>query len=104
MTDEHPIDALEQAFTEYVANKAPADVVRGPGLTRDALLGLDLLAANKAIITWPGEVLTDPDGLPIAVGESRTEEATVAGVVVSRRELESAGLTEADVPHLTVLG
>lgn len=84
-------------------DRPPRDVVPpGPGPSRETLLAMNDAVGTVVEQVIPGEVLVDLDGVPVAVEPSRTETSVFGGATVTRADLDRAGLTEADVPCLTV--
>lgn len=81
----------------------PRDIVPGPGLTRDDVLRMNAMTGKPVTATYPGDVITDVDGIPIGVQPSRTEEITFGGVALTRRQLADLDLTPEDVPNVHVL-
>jgi WhiB family redox-sensing transcriptional regulator len=82
----------------------PADIVdRGAarGLTRETLLRQNELVGWR-VVDRPGEILVDPDGLPVGVGQSERI-LTYATTAVTSSRLAALGLKPADVPNLTVM-
>ena len=103
MNEERDFNDLAAVIRDGMANRPPKDTVPSQGATRDALLALDRIVAGSRIdAVIPPEISTDDTGLPTGVGEHT--HARVAGAIVTRGRLERAGLTEADVPHLTIVG
>jgi hypothetical protein len=82
----------------------PRDIVPGSGLDRDTLLHQNAMVSDIAReVTIPGEVIEDVDGNIIGMTASRTEHVSFGGAVVTRAQLDAAGLTPEDVPNLHVL-
>lgn len=96
--DEYHIDNLRDAIADYFANKPQEDTVPHKGLTRQALLELDALAATGRTV-----VETEPEIHSGGVGATTVAELTVAAVIVTRAEVTNAGLTPADLPHLRII-
>lgn len=71
--------------------------------SREALLRLN--AAVDAQVAYQGdpELLEDAEGRPLAFLPAPQVGAFIAGVIVTRGELDAAGLTPGDVPNLTVI-
>jgi hypothetical protein len=78
----------------------PPDVVRPRGLTVEALHRMNASADADAVVTVSGEILTDPDGVPVGVGPSVKTTAVCSGITVSRRELDRLGVTEDQFPNI----
>ena len=102
--DDETRDFLRHLFDK--AEAVPSDVVpvtkATPAEMRAHYLHMNEIAGTWVEFTTPGEVILDPDGMPIGVGESRTELAYHGGVVVTRAELEATGLTPEDVPNVRI--
>ncbi|WML63204.1 hypothetical protein [Rhodococcus sp. AH-ZY2] len=81
----------------------PRDVVPGSGLTREDVLRMDAMTGRAVTATYPGQVLTDLDGVPIGVEPSRTEQITFGGVALTLRQLAELDLTPEDVPNVRIL-
>lgn len=81
---------------------APEDIVPRAGLDRETILKLNTIALQHATYHVPGELLEDVDGLPLGVGPSTTEPVTIARPVITRTELENAGLTEEEIPNIRI--
>lgn len=94
-------------MSDYLHNpfhdRPPEDIVPR-GLTREALERLNDLTGTEVTYTEPGEVITDPDGLPIGVGPSRTTSATVAAPVITRAEADRLGITPEEFPNIHIQG
>ncbi len=78
---------------------APSDVVPPKGITADVIRALDSAQHHPVTITFPGDVLTDPNGLPVGMTEPRTVSATLTARV-SRDDLTRNGLTPTEVPNV----
>lgn len=78
----------------------PADVVPRPPLTLGTLRRLNDLAGQHVTVTTPGQVIEDADGIPIGVEPSATTEATMAGAVFTRAELDRLGGHPDNFPNL----
>ncbi|MBU3749818.1 MAG: hypothetical protein FGM52_05105 [Mycobacterium sp.] len=102
MSREHHFNQLREAVAEHFATKPPADVVPHEGLTRDALLGLNLLAGSGRLVTVQDGALR-VDGNTVAVSGPEVYTDHVSAPVVTRAAVERAGLTPADVPNLWVV-
>ena len=105
------IDDDDQDARDYVRHlfrsareSVPADVVPSSGLTREDLLRQNDAAGTWVAVTTPGELLFDPDGMPIGVGEAETVPTNVGSTTVTRAQLEQLGLTEQEVPNVHILG
>lgn len=83
--------------------KGPRDVVPGSGLTREDILAMDEAIGTRVNVQTPGEVLCDVDGIPTAVEPTRHRTASLAGVVLTSRDLQRVGLTPEDVPNISVV-
>lgn len=84
-------------------DEIPRDVVPGSGPTREDLLRQNEIAETWQEVTTPGEMTVDVDGLPTGFGPPTTEHVYVGSSVITRSQLKGAGLTEKDVPNLTVI-
>lgn len=105
MPDHDPTDE-ERAFVRDLFNPdgaPPADVVRGPGPTREDYLRWNDSVGKGTQVTQPGEPVLDVDGIPIAMPPTETVDVYLGGVVVTTAELARVGLTPDDVPNLRVL-
>jgi len=80
-------------------NEIPEDIVPRAGLTLETLRRLNDTAGQPLTLTEPGEVLLDPDGLPIGVGPSTTSTVTMSGVF-PRAQLDQLGGDPDDFPNL----
>lgn len=85
----------------------PEDIVPRPERTRaekrEHLLALNDAAGTVGTFTHPPRVHFDVDGLPNGIEPPVTEPTWIGSAVIARHELEAAGLTEDDVPKLTVV-
>lgn len=72
-------------------------------LTRNQLLELNAAVNRPVTVKEPGEVLTDLDGTPTAVGPTTKSEASIFGAIVSTGEVAAAGLTPTDLPNLRII-
>lgn len=62
---------------------APRDIVQPTRLTLEDLTEMNRLAAGEVVtITEPPEVLLDPDGWPIGVGEATEREGIFTGATI----------------------
>ena len=86
-------------------HRPPRDVIPPPPPSREDILRWNaaMAAGTTMNISEPGEILTDPDGVPIGVGPSSTTRETIGCMPVYRDQLAAAGLTEDDVPNLTII-
>lgn len=75
----------------------PRDIVRGPGLTREALKRMNDMTGTVVDYTTPGEVLLDMDGMPNGVGPSTTSRSYFGGVAITPRDVERLGLTDEEL-------
>ena len=99
--DEQMRDYVRRLFGD--ADRPPADVVPGEGPTRADYLRWNGATGKPSTGTRPGEVLLDPDGIPIGVGPSTEQTVIFGGVAVTRSELARVDLTPEDVPNLHLL-
>ena len=81
----------------------PPDRVRGPGLTREALLRMNDAVDQFVTVSTSGELLEDVDGRPLGVGPTRVENGIFGGVTVTRADLDRLGLTAEEVPNVRVI-
>jgi hypothetical protein len=81
-------------------NRPPPDRVPPPGITLDLLRRLDDMVGRAVTVAEPGEVLTDPDGLPIGVGPNRQTVATMGRATFLLAELRALGGDPSDYPNL----
>lgn len=103
--DERDLDDIRDAIEQHFANKPPQDRVPRKGLDRDTLLKLDaMVAGQRTRFRQDGELLDDGDGNPLTVTDPQYTDATVAGVIVTRRQLDAAGVLPGEVPHIRVIG
>lgn len=81
----------------------PEDVVPQTGVTATVVRQLDaeLAATRQLTITFPGDVLCDPLGVPIGVEPATTVTAT-GNVRISRTELNQTGLTQEEIPNVRI--
>ncbi len=84
-------------------HRPPRDVVPPPPPSREDILRWNDIVGTTMNIREPGEILTDPDGVPIGVGPTSTTRDTIGSMPVYRDQLAAAGLTEDDVPNLTII-
>lgn len=83
-----------RAWVRHVfGDPAPRDVVPGDGLTVQALDRMNAAVGKAGTGTVPGQVVCDPDGLPIGVGPSRTVTGEIGPAVVSSTDLDRLGLS-----------
>lgn len=80
-------DETRAWLEDLLGDPAPADVVGGRELSLEALRDLNSLVGIRAVVTTPGEVVADVDGIPAGVGEPTSEPADVAGAVIHARDL-----------------
>lgn len=103
--DDETREFLRRLFDS--SDRPPEDVVpherATPAEMREHYLRMNAIAGTWVEVTIPGDVILDPDGVPIGVGESRTELTYHGGAVVMRYQLEDVGLTPEDVPNLSIL-
>lgn len=92
-------DRLEDAFAEGIGPPERP----GPGATRVDLARLALAVGSVATVDWPGDVVCDEDGVPVSIGPRRTVPAVLAGLVLSRADVERTGLPIEEVPHVRVV-
>lgn len=78
------------------------DVVPGGGLTVEALRRMNDAAGTVVELTIPGEVVTDVDGLPIAVAPPRVERAELGGAVITQAEADRLGIDPADFQNIHI--
>lgn len=84
----------------------PEDIVPpdGPrGLTREALIQQNNAVGTVGEYEIPGEVLLDPDGVPVGVGPSSVGRTYIGATFVTRAQLEALGLTEEEVPNVKIV-
>lgn len=81
----------------------PRDVIGPHALTLETLRALDSMAGSEVTVTEPGEVITDVDGIPIAVGPNLAVPATFTGAVFTRAELDRLGGKPEDFPNITFI-
>lgn len=79
----------------------PPDVVPRQGVTADTIRALDSAQYQTVSITVPGDVLTDPDGLPVGMTEPRTVTGTLTARI-SGADIDRNGLTREEVPHVRI--
>lgn len=82
-----------------MTDPVPPDVVARTGITADVIRLLDAAQHQPVTVTIPGEVLTDPDGVPVGMTEPRTVTGTLTARV-ARQDLTDTGLTEQEVPNV----
>ena len=78
----------------------PADVVPPPGLTIEALRQLNDMVGREVVMSTPGRVLCDPDGIPIGIEPGETVLADLASPVISASEIERLGIDPNDFPNI----
>lgn len=83
--------------------KAPPDVVPAAPPTRHQILSWNTASEQMVLVTEPGQMITDPDGYPCGVSESRSYFEPIGRLVVYRDQLDAVGLTDDDVPNLTII-
>lgn len=81
----------------------PRDIVPGRKLTREQVLKINAAIGTTCQLEIPGEVTLDMDGIPIAVGPSRSEPHMFAGFIITERELADLDLSPEQVPHIRVI-
>lgn len=84
-------------------NRPPADVVASTGLTREDLERQSANYGKPVTGTIPGEVITDPDGIPIAVTQSRTVTTISGGTIITAAQAEQFGIEPDDLPGITII-
>lgn len=100
MMDDETRAFLRHLFDEQ--DPVPRDIVPGTGPDRETLLRQNEMVGTWNEVTTPGDVLLDPEGVPIGVGPPTTERVFFGGLVITAAELARVGLTPAHVPNLTV--
>lgn len=84
--------------------KAPADVVPPSPSTREQILQWNDQIGATVTISVPGQMISDLDGLPAGMTPSEVYTVPLPGrLQVFRDQLDAAGLTEDDVPNLTII-
>ncbi|CQD20028.1 hypothetical protein BN970_04599 [Mycolicibacterium conceptionense] len=103
-------DETREAVRRLFANtaQAPRDVVPSTGLTRE-----DLERQSAAYVrseqgqpstgTIPGEILLDPDGMPVGVGPSRTVTASFGGTFITAAQAEQFGIAPDELPGIFII-
>lgn len=104
-------EQTREAVRRLCANtgQAPRDVVASTGLTREVL---ELQSAayvrseqgRPSTGTIPGEILLDPDGVPVGVGLSRTVTASFGGTFITAAQAEQFGIEARDLPGIHIIG
>lgn len=79
----------------------PPDVLPPKGMTADTIRALNRAQHQTISITVPGDVLTDPEGLPVGMTEPRTVTGTLAARI-SGADIDRSGLTREDVPNVRI--
>lgn len=99
-------DDIRDFLGDLFGDPPPRDTVPPTSITLDDLQRMNDMVGKPVTVTIPGKVITDVDGVPIGVTESRTEPGGMFVAIVSRREIAALGLTPEDVqrdfPNLTV--
>lgn len=94
-------DALRDLFA--ADEQTPRDVVPPTGLTRADLERQSAMYGKSVEGTVPGDVITDPDGNPIGVTESRTVSAIYGGTAISQAEADRLGITPGELPGIYII-
>lgn len=79
----------------------PPDIVPRNPVTAAAIRLLDTAQHQPVTITIPGDVLTDPEGVPVGMTEPRTVTGLLAARV-ARADITRTGLTEEEVPNVRI--
>jgi hypothetical protein len=85
------------------AERPPADIVPTAGLTREALERQSAAYGKPCTGTIPGEILTDPDGYPLGVAESRSVSGIFGGVGITATEAERLGIKPGELPGVFII-
>lgn len=99
MTD----DEMPNEFLRMFENQAPKDIVPVGELTIETVRLLDEYAGRTVQVVTPGEILTDPDGIPIGVGPMTRDTVTLAGAVITQREADRLGIDPSEFPNITIV-
>lgn len=59
---------------------------------REAILEIARKAGHNVTMTWPGELIEDVDGSPIAMTENRAADGTLTGVTITADEARELGI------------
>ncbi|MDN4521415.1 hypothetical protein QYF68_26855 [Mycolicibacterium austroafricanum] len=85
-------------------SKAPRDVVPPAPPTREQILQWNDMVGTTVTVSAPGEVIPGPDGFPAGMTPNETYTVPLnTPLQVFRDQLDAAGLTADDVPHLTII-
>lgn len=79
------------------------DIPPRRGLTRATIELLCSARGQTVRIETPGEVTEDADGIPTAVGPTRTSIAAVGRVTITRREADELGIVDGEYPGLRII-
>lgn len=101
--DEFDINILQAAVDHYRTNRPPVDIEPRKPLTREDILDLDAAAGTTTTIRHPGQMILDPDGLPVGMTASHTTHDTIAPPILRRTVLDQAGLTPEEVPNVRII-
>src|SRR5699024_5272452 len=85
----------------FAPDPTPTDVVDrepGPGITLETLRAQDDAAGTWAMITQPGEVILDIDGVPTGVQPGEQVPVERSGPVISAADAQRLGIDPADYP------
>lgn len=94
-------DYLSDPFAE--PQRAPRDIVRGPGLTYADLQARDLAAGGWADGETPGEVTTDVDGIPTGVAPTIKSRTHVGPTFITRAEADRLGVGDNTFKHVRII-
>lgn len=83
--------------------RRPKDVVPSTPPTREDVLRWNDTVGTVVNVSQPGDIPTDPDGIPLGVGPTSTTRDTIGLIPITRDQLAAVGLTEDDVPNLTII-
>lgn len=101
MMDDDEREAMRALFATTA--QPPRDVVPTAGLTREDLERQSANYMQPVEGTIPGEVITDPDGVPIGVIESRTVHAIFAGTAITTTEARRLGIAPGELPGVHII-
>jgi hypothetical protein len=90
-------------LTDDSMKRAPRDVVPPTPPSREQILRCNEAVGSVMPVSEPGEMDADSEGIPIGVGHTSTTQEFIGALFFYRDQLDAAGLTDDDVPNLTVI-
>lgn len=89
-------------LTEHLAELGHPILSAEDQQQRDAILALGKMAEQTITMTYPGKILEDSEGRPLAVTQPRTEEGTSMGVAITRSEATRYRIPD-DAPGVQII-